>query len=113
MRINSIGANYSVNYAQKGHVKKQQRVQTPTFQGNNHSAKFFGASMAGLGVCTTMAVAEFFNAASAGAMIIAGALGGFLGIYGYIFGKDVDRTIEEGKKENENFKEKHHISDKK
>ncbi len=112
MRINSIGANYSVDYAQKRQVKKQQKNQMPTFQGNNHSAKFFGASMAGLGVCTTMAVAEFFNAASGGAMLIAGAIGGFMGIHGYIFGRDLDKTIEDGKEENEKFKEKHHLSDK-
>lgn len=112
MRINSIGTNYSVGYAQKRQVKKQQKNQMPTFQGNNHSAKFFGASMAGLGFCTTMVISEFFNFASLGAVLIAGAIGGFMGIHGYGFGRDLDKTIEEGKKQNEKFKEKHHLSDK-
>ena len=29
-----------------------------------------------------------------------------------VFGRDLDKTIEEGKKQNEKFKEKHHLSDK-
>ena len=114
MRINSIGANYSGNYAQKNkRILKHQQV--PTFQSKKTCARFFSISLGGIGVAGTAGLCSVldqamsrFDVAAFSAMI-----GAALALYGYGKGKNLDETIEDGEKDLKDFKETHEIPDKK
>ena len=114
MRINSIGANYSGNYAQKNKriVKKQQ---VPTFQSKKTCARFFSISMGGIGAAGTAGLCSILDQAMSvfGIATFSAMIGTALALYGYGRGKNLDETIEDGEKDLKNFKEAHEISDKK
>ena len=114
MRINSIGANYSGNYAQKNkRIVKHQQV--PTFQSKKTCARFFSISLGGIGVAGTAGLCSVLDQAMSRFDVAAFSafVGAICAVYGYDRGKDLDKTIEDGEKNLKDFNETHDISDKK
>lgn len=113
MRINSIGVNYSGNYAQKHKCIIKQ--QTPTFQAKKTCARFFGISLGGLGTVGTAGLVSVLDQAVSRIDIaaISAIIGAAFAIYGYDKGKDLDKIIDDYEKDFKNPKETQEISDKK
>lgn len=113
MRINSIRANYSGNYAQKS--RRIVKQQTPTFQAKKTCAKFFGISLGGLGTVGTAGLVSILDQAVSRIDLaaISAIIGTAFAIYGYDKGKDLDKIINDYEKDFKNPKETEEISDKK
>lgn len=113
MRINSIGANYSSNYAQKN--RRIVKQQTPTFQAKKTCARFFGISLGGLGTVGTAGLVSVLGQAVSRIDLaaISAIIGATFAIYGYDKGKDLDKIIDDYEKDFKNPKETQEISDKK
>lgn len=113
MRINSIGASYSGNYAQKN--RRIVKQQTPAFQAKKTCAKIFGISLGGLGTVGTAGLVSVLDKAVSRIDIAAmsAIIGAAFAIYGYDKGKDLDKIIDDYEKDFKNPKETQEISDKK
>ena len=113
MRINSIGVNYSGNYAQKN--KRIVTQQIPAFQANEGCARFFSISLGGIGTIGTASLLSLLSQAISDVDIAAfsAIVGSVFAAFGYDKGKNLDKIVEDGKKNIDNFEKTHGLSDKK
>ena len=113
MRINSIGVNYSGNYAQKN--KRIVTQQTPVFQANKGCARFFSISLGGIGTIGAAGLLSALSQAISDVDIAAfsAIVGSVFAAFGYDEGQNLDKIIEDGKKNIDNFEKTHGLSDKK
>lgn len=111
MRISRIDSSFSTDFNAKWHTKKPLPIKNPK---NHNCAKGFGASIGTFGVVTTAGSAAIFydKPAIPFLVVMATLVGSVLGSFGYQKGKELDEIVEEGKKEEEEFKRIHHLSDK-